>query len=442
MNATTLQERDMILEFSGEGWSDARIAKRMGLSISTVRKWRRKGQRQGSAGLTSQMGRPAKGAMSAFSQAIRDKLREWRDGHPSWGPKTLHTELSLADCFQGKRLPSKSTITRWLRQEHLSRRYEKHQDLPEVTFSPAQACHEEWEMDARGHEKIPTVGVITLININDLFSRIKVMSYPCWLGADRARRHPTTEDYQLVLRLAFLEWGLPARLAADRESVFHDNTCKSPYPTRLHLWLMALGITLTLGRPHQPTDQAVTERSHQTWQHQVLDGQEFSTQESLRQVLNQRRNFLNQFLPCASLGEVPPLVAHPEARYPRRPYRPEWETELLDFWPVHIYLSQGRWFRQASNVGAVALGDYRYGLGKDWIKKEVKITFDASEKQFVFNSPGLEAKRLPPKGLTVKDLMGEMGALVNLKNLQLALPFSWDDWRELQLCQLLGDTTF
>jgi transposase len=441
MSATTLQERVMIQELTRSGLSDRRIAQQMGLGLSTVRKWRRKGQRYGTAGLVSQMGRPAKGFMSTFSQAIINPLRSWREAHPGWGPKTLRTELLQEAAFQGQRLPSQATITRWLKQEGRSRPYEKHQDLPCECLSPAQACHEEWEMDARGYERIPGVGVVALINLNDVFSRVKLMSYPCWLGAERVQRHPTTEDYQLVSRLAFLEWGLPDGLAVDRESIFYDNTSKSPFPTHFHLWLLALGVNLSFGRVHQPRDQAITERSHQTWQHQVLDGQAFPTQEALWQALQKRRAFLNEHLPCASLGERPPLVAHPEARLPRHPYRPEWEAELLDLKRVYAYLSQGRWFRKASKVGAVALGDQRYFLGKAWIKKEVEITFDPNDQHFVFQHPGLEPKRLPARGLTVQDLMGEMGSLLHLNALQLMLPFSWDEWRSLQLCQLLGDTT-
>jgi|GEM_PF-4486254 hypothetical protein len=47
-------------------------------------------------------------------------------------------------------------------------------------------------------------------------------------------------------------------------------------------------------------------------------------------MLGQRQIFLNEHLPCASLADQRPLVAHLVARFPRRLYRPEWETELLD----------------------------------------------------------------------------------------------------------------
>jgi transposase len=440
MANTTLQERVLIGELNQAGLSDSQIAKALGLSLSTVRKWRRRLQRQGTAGLVSQRGRPASGAMSSFSQTVIEAVGNWRRVHPGWGPKTLRSQLGCAPDLAAKRLPSQVVIARWLRQKGLSRSYQKHRLLPQEAASSADFCHEEWEMDARGQEKIPDVGVVALINVNDVFSKVKVMSYPCWLGQERAERHPTTADYQLVLRLAFSEWGLPDRLAVDHDSVFHDNGSASPYPTRLHLWLLALGVSLTFCRYHRPTDQATTERSHQTWQHQVLDGQRFPSQESLWQALNQRRSFLNHQLPCASLGEQPPLVAYPQAQTPRRLYRPEWEAEAMDFAPVYAYLSQMTWFRKASNVGVVALGDYRYSLGKDYIKKEVQITFDPTDQHFVFTLPAQQPKCLPALGLTPADLMGELQPFYRCQPFQLALPFTWHQWRQLHLCHLIRDT--
>jgi len=245
-----------------------------------------------------------------------------------------------------------------------------------------------------------------------------------------------------VLRLAFTEWGLPDRLAVDHDSVFYDNTSKSPFPTRFRLWSVALGVSLTFGRKHQPTDQALTERSHQTWYHQVLEGQSFPTLTALQQALVERRTFLNEHLPCSSLGELPPLVAFPQARTPRRLYRPEWETELLDLSRVHAYLAQGHWFRKSSAVGTVSLGGQVYYLGKQWSRQEVEITFDAQDQHLVFRlADEAHIKRLPTQGLTLSDLMAELDPLARLDQFQLALPFSWDDWRVLRLCETMGDTT-
>jgi len=173
-------------------------------------------------------------------------------------------------------------------------------------------------MDARGYEAVPGVGWVMLINLSDCYSHTYLLSYPCVVGTQRVTRHPDTRDYQDALRLAFMAWGLPASIQADHESVFYDNLDKSPFPTRLHLWLLALGAPLTFGRLGRPTDQGLVERSHQTWYRQVLQGQRFADLQALHQALQERRDFLNYHLPCASLAERPPGGAANPSTLPAR----------------------------------------------------------------------------------------------------------------------------
>jgi transposase len=434
MSTTTLEDRMTIVALAKAGHTDSDIAERSGWSVSTVRKWRRREAKQGLEGLASKMGRPATGAIGTFSSDIKETLRAWREAHPGWGPLTLRVELEEDVFWQDKALPSRTTIARWLKETGLTRPYERHQDLPQPSSTSAEAPHEEWELDARGHGKVPEVGVVALLNMNDRFSRVKVLSYPCWLGDQRASRHPTTEDYQLAFRLAASQWGLPDRLFVDRDSVFYDNKTKSPFPSRFHLWLQALGVDLVIGPAHRPQKRSITERSHQTWDAQVLKGQTFAAWEQLRSALERRRDFMNEHLPCSSLDGKAPLVAYPQARIPRRVYRPEWESELMDLKRVHAYLSQGRWFRKGSNIGAFTLGSQRYYVSKDWIGRDAEIRFDPSDRHLVFRSPEIEyAKRLPIKGITKTKLMGELGPLVDLDHFQLALPFTWDEWRVSRL---------
>lgn len=439
MRTTSLEERVMIRTLAEAGHSDADIAERLGWKTGTIRKWRRRGQK-GLAALATPLGRPATGAMSTFAPEVRFTVQRLRRAHPGWGPLTLRVEL--AGNPPADDLPSRATIARYLEQQNLTRPYERHQDLPAPTPPAAQAPHQEWEMDAEGYVLVPQVGVIAPINLGDRFSKVKLMSYPCWVGEKRVSRHPTTADYQLVFRLTATEWGLCDRLYVDRDSVYYDNGSKSPFPTRLHLWLLALGVELVVGPADRPTERGMIERGHQTWAAQAVEGQRFATWEALYATLRQRRDFLNERLPCASTGDQPPLVAHPAARHPRRPYRPEWEAELLDLTRLASYLAQGRWFRKASNVGVLSLGDERYILGKDWIKKEVEITFDPTTRQLLFYAPEGELRaRQAIKGLSKENLMGELGPLVGLQGFQLALPFTWNEWRMIRLCETLGDTT-
>jgi transposase InsO family protein len=438
MAGTSLQERVTIRVLAAAGKSDAEIAEQLRLSRFTVRKWR---QRAASGkGLGSRMGRPLQGALGSYPAALIAQLDSWRKAHPGWGAKTLLAELKRSPAFGQQALPSRAAIGRWLQEKLLTRAYQKHSALPAPPRS-AQACHEEWEMDGRGVERVNDLGWVSLIQVNDVYSRVKIASYPCFQGENRGSHHTTTEEYQLVLRLAFTEWGLPDRLAVDHDGVFYDNRNPSPFPTRFHLWLIALGIELTFGRVGRPTDQGMTERSHQLWYHQVLEGQSFSAQEALHQALHERRTFLNEALPCATLGEVPPLVAYPAALTPRRFYRPDVERDLLSLQRVYAYLAKGTWFRLVSEVGSFKLAQVAYFLGPQWKRKQIEITFDPDTHQMVCNTQDLE-QRIPFSGLSIPFLIGELDPLIQQANLQLSLPFFPKDLRDLQLTRLLSNTTF
>jgi transposase len=436
---TTLEERVMICELSEAGFTDREIAGQTGWSRWTVRKWRRRG-REGRTALASAMGRPAAGILSTFPTSMPKTLKSWRKDRPGWGPKTLRAELELDERFKGQQLPSLRSIAAFLQQEDLTRPYERHSDLPQTArMATIQAPHELWELDARGHEQIRDVGVVTLIHLNDRFSRVRLLSYPCLLGKKRWTRSPATEDYQLALRLAFTDWGLPEAIQVDHEGVFYDNGTKSPFPTRIHLWLMALGVSLTFGRKGRPVDQGLTENSHQLWDRQVLQGQTFLDWDDLYRALHRRREFLNAHLPCSSLGDKPPLMAFPQAAIPQRLYRPEWEHELLDLERVYDYLSQGRWFRNCGKDGNTSLGGQYYLLGCAWENQQVEITFDRTDQQLVFLAEdGERTQRRAIKALTKEVLIGELGPLVNLPAFQLALPISWESWRAARHCCTLG----
>jgi transposase len=427
MGTSSYPERLKIVELSKEGLTDRQIAVELGFSIRTVRKWRRILKRGGK--VQSEMGRPKGRAMSSYPATMCKTLKRWCQEHPGWGAQTLQTELSLCEAFSNQRLPSRATLARWLKEEGEVRLYEKHSQLPEQRAGSPQTCHEEWEMDARGYSHVPELGLISLIDINDVYSHVKLLSFPCWVGQKRIERSPNTEDYQLALRLAFTEWGLPERLATDHDRIFYDETSKSPFPTRFHLWLVALGVTLQFGRMGCPTDQGMTERSHQTWASQVLEGASFACYQSLWQALEQRKIFLNQHLPSTSLDQRPPLQVYPLARLTCRPYRPEREADLLDLNRVRAYLTKGHWFRKVSAVGTISIGRHIYQLGYDWRPDRfAELRFDGQTNQFVCSTPSGKQKLLPVDWLSKNELMGDVAQFQHIP-FQFALPFSLDDWR-------------
>jgi transposase len=452
MRKTSLHERLQILEMAAEGVGDGEIAQRLGWKERTVRKWRLRGRTGSREQLASAMGRPRTGAMGTFTPEQRDEVLEMRKENPGWGALTLRTEFELAHNLDSdmesnletrvqhavdgcKRIPSCATIGRLLRENGLTRRYERHGGVEEASAPAAEAPHDVWEMDARGHERIVGVGVEMLIHLNDRNSRAKLLSFPCHVGTERMQHRPAFEDYQLCLRLAFAEWGLPQAVCVDRDSVFMDNTSRSPFPSHLALWLTGLGVTLDIGPYHRPTDRGMTERSHQTWAHQVLDGQAFEDWDALWQRLEKRKHFLNYSLPCRTTQLLPPLIASPAASIRVRHYDPQHEPELFDVARIDRLLATGCWFRTASHAGIVSLGGHKYWLHTDWKHREVEIRFNPQDRHLHFtDASGAHHTRLPLRGVEHPDLCGSLRQFYELRPFQFSL---FNEWPQPALTRLI-----
>lgn len=103
------------------------------------------------------------------------------------------------------------------------------------------------------------------VNIEDVVSRLKVESASCWQVS-----HSSRLDYQMALRRGFLRYGLPQWVTLDPDTVFYNNASVSPFPTSLHLWLIALGVGVSFIEHPLPRDHSRIERNHQTMYRQAL----------------------------------------------------------------------------------------------------------------------------------------------------------------------------
>jgi len=434
---TTFQERLEILERATSGQSDSDIATALHCSIWTVRKWRRIGQRQGRAGLAPPLGRPPTGPLGSVAPALREAILQLRRNHPGWGADTILAELRTDPVWAEQRLPSRARIAALFKHAKLTRRYNRLTELPEPPALPEGRPHDEWELDAQGPVVVENLGKVCLVNVIDTTSRLEIESYPC-VGTT----NPPLETYQLVLRRAFLTTGLPRRLSFDRGTVFFDNTTTSPFPTRLHLWLLGLGVEVSFTRIRRPTDHAQVERLHQTMTLQALLGQAWSDAPALWVGLDARRSILNGYIPCRMLGGRAALQAYPEAAHTGRFYRPEWEAQMLDLNRVYRYLGMCRWFRRVAQNGSVALGGIYYYINPIYRGRAIEVTFDPERALFRGQVAGrAEAIEIIPRNLTKEALMGEAGTIAALPVYQLALPFTHEAQRVMDYIPLVRRIT-
>jgi hypothetical protein len=76
------------------------------------------------------MGRPTTGPLGTLPVGMREAIVQMRRTHPGWGPTTLLAELRVDPGFADRHLPSRSRIAALLSAEKLTRRYQKHSELP------------------------------------------------------------------------------------------------------------------------------------------------------------------------------------------------------------------------------------------------------------------------------------------------------------------------
>lgn len=420
---TTLAERVMIAESVQAGQSSREIAAALGRPLATVRKWRQQYRRAGRAGLSSQMGRPAGGALATASPELKNALLTLRERYPGWGPQTLRVEVAKDARFAGLKIPSRARMAAYLKEQGKVRRYERHQDMPEPPAPLVQRPHQEWEMDAQGVTTVTGVGRVSFINLVDVGSHTGIDSHACL-----DTRHPKAEDYQQVLRRAFIRYGLPEQISLDHDSAFYDNKSASPFPSRLHLWLIGLGVQVRFIHYRPPLEHARIERQHQTIAGQAFAGQTFADVTELQRSLQARLLFLNQDYPSRALDALPPWQVFPQARHSGRLYALETEAQTLDMQRVDDYLQSGRWFRRVSAVDTFSLGGYTYKATPHLAAQTLEITFDAVTRTLMCLPEKSTAPfHLAVQGLAPATLMGNTSALPGYIDYQLALPFAYPD---------------
>jgi transposase InsO family protein len=416
-----------------EGHSYAAVAEQLGVSFWTARRWIRQGKRGGLESLASCYGRPATGPLAGFDPLIRYFALLLKRQHPKWGAEYVVKKLGEKQSLQGKKLPSATTIWRYWRT--FGDRLFPKRDPPQSEVSPSDMPHGVWQMDAKESMQIPGVGLVSFNQARDEFGRVTIM-HRVHAEPERARdlARLTSEMAFQDCRIAFTQWGLPKAIQTDRDTIYVDSG-KSPFPNRIVLWWVGLGIEHRLIPRRTPKRNGTVERSHRTLKERTLESQKFESAAALQNQVDADWYELNHQCPSRARGcnGKPPLVAHPEMLISHRPYRPEWELDLFDLKRVDAYLAGFTWLRTATSVGQVCVRGLRYGLGQAWAHQNISITFDPEHRQFVFTQirsetrkgkslPKLDPVRRDAMNLSVEDITGLTEALKDLPPRQLMFP--------------------
>jgi transposase len=418
------------MELVQTGHSYAEIAQLLGLSYWTIRKWSRRTRHGALPRLVSAFGRPRSGPLANAHPLIRYLVLRWKRQHPAWGADYIVWRLGHHTSLRGVPLPDASTVWRYWRSFG-ARLLKRRQRTPVGPTPPARQVHGLWQLDFKESVDVPGVGPTTFSHARDVVGRATVLHriHPAADPADRIVKL-TTEQVQADCRIAFREWGLPDAIQTDHASLFIDDD-PSPFPTRLTLWWVGLGIEPRWIR-RSPRENGSVERAHRTLGERTLSGRTFPAGPQLQAQVDADWDELNCQCPSRATGchGQPPVVAHPDLRWPKRLYDPVYEEELFDLQRIDTYLATFTWTRNVNSQGRLSLGNQRYGLGRAWAGKSVSIRFVPDQRAFVFTDLAAQpepAITRPAKGLSAAEIIGPIQAPVSTRPLQLPLLLCFPD---------------
>jgi transposase InsO family protein len=419
----TQAEKQVIMEKKAIGICLRQIAVELQCSKQTVRKWWRC-NRDGR--IVQSRGRPKRGALSTYPQRVREKAVEIKKAHPHWGPEMVKLELQEALSLQKEELPSAARLSVLFKQhcpEAVQPRQRRMLPLPDPKVD---RVHQRWQMDAK--EGI-SVGAewVNVQEIRDIHSGLMITSQTFVTTTAKHWRRLSRVEHQQALRRAFGQWGLPRELQTDNDGEFvnQNDPC---FPSLFTLWLVGLGITHVLSRPHRPTDQPQVERNHRTQGDFVWKDQTFDHVDQLQQALDDQCQLYNERYPSQSAHchGAPPLWVFPSAYSTGRPYHLDLEWDMFDLDRVDAFLAQFVWSRKVAKNGAVSLAGQYYYLDPKRKSQTVSVRFLPGSRSFLFQAAdGSLIKDLPALGFEKDHLLGLIPAHFPLPvGFQYALPFS------------------
>lgn len=411
----SLAQKERIYRGKLAGRTLPELAQEVGCSVACARKWWRVGRDKGLAGLRSaRRGRGQSGVLSQFDERVAELALRHKRAHPGWGANRVLVELKGESELQGLRLPGRSRLAAFFKArcpESVAKR--KPRPKPVKGLPQARGVHEVWQLDNQEGLRLYNGEIATVCNIRDPFGAAMIASRAFAVQTKAHWRKLSWTQVRGVLRDAFSEWHtLPDEVRTDNELGL-AGTAHDPFPGKLTLWLVGLGVAHRCIRPGCPTDQPEVERNHRTLDGLALNDEALADLLHLQAALDRERTVYNHHFPAqaSDCAGRPPLIAHPELLMPRRYFEPNLELALFDMQRVYDYLASFTFERRVNASAQVSLGRRFYSLGKKLVRDRhlasVLVRFDPQQQQWVFFSLSQEELvRRSPKDLDVQSLTG------------------------------------
>jgi transposase InsO family protein len=303
----TWQVRDTVsirLEFvtlaAQQGANRRELCRRFGISPQTGYKWLQRFD--GSCDSLRDQSRRPQSSPSQTDARIEETVVDLRRQHPEWGGRKIARRLS--NLSLGEVAPS--TVTAILRRHGLICERASEQAGPVLRFE-----HDEpnalWQMDFAGYFNTLAGACYPLAVVDD-HSRFNI--------ALTANARFARNDIQPQLQAAFQRYGLPVRINVDNGPPWGGSEAIKDGLTKLTVWLIRLGISVSHSRPYHPQTNGKVERFHQTMNKEVIGKRLFADHQQVQRAFDRWRRIYNFERPHDALGMQTPIE-----RYQPSPFR-------------------------------------------------------------------------------------------------------------------------
>jgi len=274
-----------------EGSNVRQLCQRYRITQKTGYQWIERYENSEERGLQDHSRRPRTSPKRTPNE-MEMKVLEVRELHPKWGGRKIHKILKNRGVAS---VPSASTITEILRRHNLLDVDSPSSQGPWKRFEHANP-NDLWQMDFKGH--FPTErGRCHPLTVLDDHSR-----YSIGLEACRNERETTVKER---LTTIFLQYGVPRRIGVDNGPPWGSGG-EAEY-TRLVVWMIEQGITVTHSRPFHPQTRGKDERFHRTLKAEAIEGRRFSDLAECQQHFDDWRTIYNFERPHEALGLEAPI---------------------------------------------------------------------------------------------------------------------------------------
>lgn len=292
------------------------ICARYGVSRKTGYKWWQRYQEAGVAALQEHSRAPLC-CPHKTAPELEEKIVKMREGHPKWGPVSVHYRLQRLEPEVA--WPSVSTIGEILKRRGLLQPRRRHRRPQALYRSSDQVRTDQpnqiFTADFKGEFRLGDRRYCYPLTIQDHYSRYALSCQALRSTAGG----PARRQFERVFR----EYGLPQAILTDNGVPFAGNGLRRL--SRLSVWWIRLGIRPLLIRPGHPEENSRHERYHRTLKEQATrpPAADHASQQG---IFDRFRREYNQERPHQCLqGKTPAEVYAPSPRpYPRRLPVPEY----------------------------------------------------------------------------------------------------------------------